>query len=1134
LAGWIDGQREDLVLRARLAAGVADWEAAGRAESHLLTGGILSQHETWTADTELLLTATERQFLDASRKSENARLEERRRTRRAVMVGFGAAAVIALVLAVAATVAWNRARERAAAAKAGQLVAASTVELDRDPELGLLLAIEANEIAPPTADSDAALRRALFQHRGILTHELPRGGVPGGDLSPDGTLLAVAGHSSGLVEAIAVDTGSERWRYDLGERVSVYQPFFVDGGRQLVVPAFWTGPGTPPDMVAGLHVLDASSGEVVRFLDVGECGVFDAGTRASGDEYVYATVPDCGRTVSVITDVIGGTDTPDDLPIVRIDLADGAATTISDTWAFRMDASADETRIAMTTRDSEGELLSVTDTMTGEVLFELRDDFSEQIATLAPDGRLLVYEEFPSGDLIVVDLASGRQVTRYFGHRFDVTNVWFADDGDAVYSAGRDGTLQVWDPTTGATLERIPFGDAAISAAVSDDLTRVVVFSGTSTVKVYDFDHGGRIVGRSYDPVAPLDDCDFRFNQSFSLQVVGNTATMLAVCFADWDDGYQPFRLVTFDVTTGEPLRDHTPALGINSRLSPDGSTVAGLTAGSDGFSEALEIIDVTQGEAIVAMAGLCGVDFLRNPAPGCADYPETPFADGGALQFGPAGAELAMAGSVTNAVVVWDTRSGDIVTTRRADGELLGVAYSPDGSQLLVGTSDGLTAYSTDDWSVVGKRSWRGESGTAPGQLLAFTSDGARLVAASSDRLGGGSDVFVLDPASLETIARIEQPQNGALRMLDVSRDDRRLATAGTDGFARVWDIETLELVAELPISEDAVTNIQFADNDRKLLVTTQESDLIVVDLESEAALDLARGRLTRSFTRTECRIHGIDPCPTLEELRAGVPTAEAPTSARAGTPAPAPETTTTSVATTSTVEAPRLAEPDVCSAPGTCPDFGTALAGDDGVGPLPLGSVGDVPNQHRLDFLFRVCDRRRCSLDAHFMDPENAERGASPWSAGEPFHVRHGFANPGAEPLGEGFSVAMYVSRQGADRDDPPEVTEAAAAGFEPGEVYEFTPDYVLRGTSDRCGPTFETQSDPVTCEWFVHDFPDGLPAGRFTLWAVWEAPCAAWIDLGLADSCTDPAEVISRFSSSVNSPFGDFPQEYDHERD
>lgn len=267
-----------------------------------------------------------------------------------------------------------------------------------------------------------------------------------------------------------------------------------------------------------------------------------------------------------------------------------------------------------------------------------------------------------------------------------------------------------------------------------------------------------------------------------------------------------------------------------------------------------------------------------------------------------------------------------------------------------------------------------------------------------------------------------------------------------------------------------------------------------------------------------------------------AGTSTSEATTTLAATTAPPttrasttsAPTTTTAAPTTTATTAAPTLDEPDICAVPGECPDFSTALPGDDGVGPLPLGAVDSVPNEDRLDFLVKVCFRGECFLDAAFVDSPNPELWEFPGTAGHPFHVRHGFINSTGDPLGEGFNLVVYVSRQEAAGDDPPEVTEAEEADFELGEVYKFTADYVLQGSSDRCGPTFESQTSSETCEWFVHDFSDGLPAGRFTIWAIWEAPCSAWLDLGLTERCEDPDRVMSKFSSSVNSPFGGSPRD------
>jgi hypothetical protein len=199
--------------------------------------------------------------------------------------------------------------------------------------------------------------------------------------------------------------------------------------------------------------------------------------------------------------------------------------------------------------------------------------------------------------------------------------------------------------------------------------------------------------------------------------------------------------------------------------------------------------------------------------------------------------------------------------------------------------------------------------------------------------------------------------------------------------------------------------------------------------------------------------------------------------------------------------------------------PDHAGAVDGDDGSGPLPLGSITTLPDSVQVDFLFEFC-WGPCFRDGHFMDPDNPGVGSGPFTSDTPFHVRHGFVNNSGEPLGEGFDVVIYVT----PLDEPGEF-----GGGSIGETRRYTSDYVLRGTSDQCGPTYGSQTGPETCEWFVHEFNDGLPEGRHALWAEWQAPCSAWVDYGFTEACTDPNEVISLFSSGFDSPFGPFPPDY-----
>jgi hypothetical protein len=199
------------------------------------------------------------------------------------------------------------------------------------------------------------------------------------------------------------------------------------------------------------------------------------------------------------------------------------------------------------------------------------------------------------------------------------------------------------------------------------------------------------------------------------------------------------------------------------------------------------------------------------------------------------------------------------------------------------------------------------------------------------------------------------------------------------------------------------------------------------------------------------------------------------------------------------------------------TPPDFRAAFPADLGADRRPLGAINELPGDEYLDFLFEFC-RPECYRDAHFMNAQNPALGSGTWLADRPFYVRHGFVNNGAGPLSEDFDVVMYITLASEGE------SEFSLDGnvLVPGRTYRLHSDYVVRGTTDRCGPAYKTQTEPQTCEWFVHEFPNGLPMGRYDLWATWQAPCWAWIELDFTDRCDDPNEILSLFSSGVNAPF------------
>ena len=157
LRGWIDGARDDVIMRRRLEAEAGEWERAGRDPSFLLRGSRLGQFEAWAEASGLALTSDERDYLTESitaREAESAEEQQRQakeralerrsiRRLRALVAAMAIAAVIAVALSAVALGQRGRAEERGRLATARELATASQANLEVDPERSVLLALAA-------------------------------------------------------------------------------------------------------------------------------------------------------------------------------------------------------------------------------------------------------------------------------------------------------------------------------------------------------------------------------------------------------------------------------------------------------------------------------------------------------------------------------------------------------------------------------------------------------------------------------------------------------------------------------------------------------------------------------------------------------------------------------------------------------------------------------------------------------------------------------------------------------------------------------------------------------------------------------------------------------------------------------
>ena len=242
LRSWLDEDVEGQRILRHLTVASNSWEAMGRPASELYRGTRLSRALEWREQATAELTPTEQAFLDAGRvladeesRSAEERLREQSRANRRLRLALaGVAAVLAVALAAGAVALreGRRADAQARVAQVRELSAASRAAAESDPQLAILLALEAASLSQGGPDSPE--REALEALHTAVTSSRIDLVVPGlgGPVawSPDGEVFVTEGpENSGLVDIRDADTGESVLSF-VGHEIDVNDVAFGPDG----------------------------------------------------------------------------------------------------------------------------------------------------------------------------------------------------------------------------------------------------------------------------------------------------------------------------------------------------------------------------------------------------------------------------------------------------------------------------------------------------------------------------------------------------------------------------------------------------------------------------------------------------------------------------------------------------------------------------------------------------------------------------------------------------------------------------------------------------------------------------------------------------------------------------------------
>jgi WD40 repeat protein len=808
--------------------------------------------------------------------------EEVKQHRRAVRTAWTAGIGLA-TLAVAAIGFAIQSTSNARAAESGRLAASALAVLEEDPELSVLLGLEALRLSPESAETLDSLTQAMQTHKTVFTARPPDGfggdQLAVGSISPDGSLMAASFYPPasdesalrGIVAWDIADGGNPKWikHWDGPEFPGVVS-FTNDGARILAEVA--AGPEDPDfDWV----VLDAASGETLHSLTLRCRTGWFAGPAQSGP-FVDLSKPILMSAFE--EDGEGGCSVAEEAEIVAVDIWTGEQDIVGfgpSTWGTLSGMptmNADGTRLAVSGDCCEG---TVTEIESGNVLLTL----PRGLSSISPDGKFVLASNQPL-ELWSVDEA---QKLREFQGEFSVA--WFSGDGALVYGSTYEGNTLIFDRETGAELHNLRgHGGRQINAQLTTDRSYAGTFSADDTARLWR-------TRRTITPTADVPAFDVGSQSAFF--ALGNAwANEAEIVIGRVDLDAEPIvSTVVYEANTGERLREHpwltiavSADLGMAAYQDVEKVVLTDEEAGGPGTGGEYDrtgsfvIADLQTGESITELEGIC--DFYQTPtidspipASECEGYPGLWHEFTQAAAFSSDGSMFAIAGH-SGHVAVWNTATGKLIHVREADLpswviEQLDygsghVEFTPDGEHLaLTGGFDfiALTVLSTDTWEEVASLDL-----TQPFTEMDFTPDGSHLVGSDAN-----ADVVLIETAGWTETDRLKGQQGGSINDVSVSPDGRFAATAGQDNQVLVWDLETRKIANRLSLSplSFGVRNVDWV-NDQTIFVSTRPAGALMT-LEAEVIRASALGLVTRGLSEQECATYRIDPCPSLDDFREG-----------------------------------------------------------------------------------------------------------------------------------------------------------------------------------------------------------------------------------------------------------------------
>lgn len=733
-------------------------------------------------------------------------------------------------------------------ARSRELAAGAESQMSADPQLSVLLAVEAEKISH-TDQGERALRYSLAETQVRTVLRGPTDGLSKAVFSPDGKRVAIAGWDNTAIIWDA-QTGAQLAVLS-GHTDSLRDAEFSPDGSLLVTAS--------DDKTA--RIWDVGSGRMEVELSGHKDGLRTASFSPSG-RFVLTTGGGAARVWRVKNGHTVYKFEERDFYINRAVFSpDGnlIAAAGSDKTARVWDFNTGQTvsvlrghnegiRDVRFSRDSkrvvtasDDKTARVWDATTGAMLIELRGHNDVvNTASFSPDGEDVVTA---SNDYTarVWELSTGKSVT-LGGHVAFVHTAEFSPDGNSVVTASSDKTARVWrGGITHSVAVLRGHGDQVETATFSPDGRSVLTASWDGTARVW-LPNNGRDIWELKGHTGVLISGAFSPDGRYVVTAGDNIARV-------WDlsNGQTVAKLVGHEKIIWKAV------------FSPDGKQIA--TTSEDGT---VRLWDAQTGRESVKPMALSAYERL--------------------VSFSPDG--KLVAANARNDVHLYDASTGQEIASLKVHAEVKSISFSPDGKLLVTGSFDGRACL----WDMATKlllREFTNTERAASVNVAVFSPDSrllytggfgpARLWDVRTGKiiheLKGrksivGDAAFSPDGKYLATPGEVWDVGSGSLMVsfggqdnnilghIRFSPDGKLVLTTGGEG-PRLWEVETGRELLELTGHTGMVHDAALSADGRLILTVSADKTARVYTCEVcgpvESLFDLARTWVRRELSPTE-----------------------------------------------------------------------------------------------------------------------------------------------------------------------------------------------------------------------------------------------------------------------------------------